>query len=115
MTRLIDADALKKAFDFDDDVELQCAVVHYGIDNAPTVDPVKHGHWEKERIGADKIDRCSVCGGSYLPCIKSYKFCPQCGARMDAEEWEEPEINPCRGCEDYDGNGGCISNGGCGR
>lgn len=27
---------------------------------------------------------------------------------------EEPEINPCRGCEDYDGEGGCLSNGGCG-
>ena len=31
----------------------------------------------------------------------------------EAEEWEEPEINPCRGCRDYDGRGGCISNGGC--
>ena len=28
--------------------------------------------------------------------------------------WEEPEINPCRGCTDYDGHGGCKSNGGCG-
>lgn len=27
---------------------------------------------------------------------------------------EESEINPCRGCEDYDGKGGCKSNGGCG-
>ena len=27
---------------------------------------------------------------------------------------EEPEINPCRGCTDYDGQGGCKSNGGCG-
>ena len=30
------------------------------------------------------------------------------------ETWEEPEINPCRGCKDYDWNGGCKSNGGCG-
>lgn len=44
---------------------------------------VKHGHWEKERIGADKIDKCSVCGSSYLPCIKSYNYCPFCGAKMD--------------------------------
>ena len=29
------------------------------------------------------------------------------------EDWEEPEINPCRGCTDYDGHGGCKSNGGC--
>lgn len=30
-------------------------------------------------------------------------------------DWEEPEINPCRGCDDYDGRGGCKSAGGCGR
>lgn len=35
--------------------------------------------------------------------------------KLKAEEFEEPEINPCRGCEDYDGYGGCKSNGGCGR
>lgn len=29
-------------------------------------------------------------------------------------EWQEPDINPCRGCDDYDGQGGCKSNGGCG-
>lgn len=29
------------------------------------------------------------------------------------KDFIEPEINPCRGCEDYDGRGGCKSNGGC--
>ena len=38
--RLIDADALKKAFDFDSDVELEVGVVQFGIDNALTVDAV---------------------------------------------------------------------------
>ena len=38
--RLIDADELNLAFDFDDDVELEVAVVHYGINHAPTVDAV---------------------------------------------------------------------------
>lgn len=28
-------------------------------------------------------------------------------------EMHEPDINPCRGCDDYDGNGGCASEGGC--
>ena len=32
----------------------------------------------------------------------------------DSGKWTEPEINPCRGCEDYDGQGACKSNGGCG-
>lgn len=29
-------------------------------------------------------------------------------------DYKEPEINPCRGCEDYDGRGGCKSHDGCG-
>lgn len=38
--RLIDADELKKAFDFDGNVELECAVVQFGIDEAKTIDAV---------------------------------------------------------------------------
>lgn len=37
----------------------------------------------------------------------------KCDAIAD-DEWQEPEINPCRGCDDYDNQGGCQSNGGCG-
>ena len=44
--------------------------------------------------------------------IKAYER-KNCGAKMD-DDWEEPEINPCRGCDDYDGRGGCKSHGGCG-
>ena len=37
---------------------------------------------------------------------------------MDYNFWDdrthELEINPCKGCEDYQ-NGECISNGGCGK
>ena len=33
---------------------------------------------------------------------------------LNSNEWQEPEINHCRGCDDYDGQGGCKSNGGCG-
>ena len=57
-----------------------------------------YGHYE-----------CDLCGDGY-----GYKtnFCPTCGADM-RPQFEEPEINPCRGCEDYDGKGGCKSKGGC--
>jgi hypothetical protein len=37
-----------------------------------------------------------------------------CSYAVLEQSWEEPEINPCRGCKDYDWNGGCKSNGGCG-
>lgn len=35
-------------------------------------------------------------------------------ALEELETYKEPEINPCRGCDDYDGYGGCKSEGGCG-
>lgn len=68
---------------------------------------VKHGHWNEEMGGYV----CSVCEG-FSDFATNY--CPHCGAKMEVDEWEEPEINPCRGCIDYDGKGGCKSNGGCG-
>lgn len=80
---------------------------------------VKHGHWVKETIESkygksQSMWHCSECDNLEL---NNSPYCPCCGARMDEiqEEWEEPEINPCRGCDDYDGRGGCKSNGGCGR
>jgi hypothetical protein len=35
-------------------------------------------------------------------------------SKMEEQEYAEPEINPCRGCSDYDGEGGCKSSGACG-
>ena len=61
--------------------------------------------------GDGSLWRCSVCGETQC-CYDNY--CGNCGAKMGKDEWEEPEINPCRGCNDYDGRGGCKSNGGCG-
>jgi len=89
MARLIDADALLKAI----------ANYPYGyrrmieseIENQPTVDavPVRHGKW---------IDgHCSLCGCDVPAYIEDWKwikdmnakYCPMCGARMDAERKEE--------------------------
>ena len=61
--------------------------------------------------GDGSLWRCSVCGETQC-CYDNYRG--NCGAKMGKDEWEEPEINPCRGCNDYDGRGGCKSNGGCG-
>lgn len=57
------------------------------------------------------MTKCSVCDWINND-DSSYNFCPCCGADM-RPQFEEPEINPCRGCEDYDGEGGCKSKGGC--
>lgn len=57
----------------------------------PQVDavPVKHGSW----VGNERHTSCSICGQTYcVPdgqdgCLDMtfYKYCPNCGARMDVE------------------------------
>ena len=121
--RLIDADALcEKWLCLIGDFKASDFV--YAIDIAPTIEakPIQHGRWlhrvyrEYNSITSHTslsiaFYKCSVCGHCSGADIDNY--CPHCGAKMD-KDWEEPEINPCRGCADYDGQGGCKSNGGCG-
>lgn len=61
-------------------------IVRY-LDTCPTLDvaPVKHGEWILRHVGAGHYWECSVCNKN--PCIyvtKDTKFCPNCGAQMDA-------------------------------
>jgi DNA-directed RNA polymerase subunit RPC12/RpoP len=101
-------------------------LVHYGrraIEEVPPIEP-KKGKWikRKDAMGKD-IYICSNCETEVLwrdvrgvllrVDMQNANYCPNCGAKMD-DDWEEPEINPCRGCDDYDGRGGCKSHGGCG-
>ena len=73
-------------------------VIHYYdgeevIKNAPTIEaePVRHGYWENAN-GRPKtyIRKCSVCGKEAYFCGRgcSYKFCPNCGAKMDGDSHE---------------------------
>ena len=87
--RLIDADALKDAFwgacknclSEDDVADL--------IDDAPTIDPVKHGEWiEVENSGIGNTAECSVCGGNTYG-YRTCKYCPDCGAKMDGGNDDE--------------------------
>lgn len=54
--------------------------------DAVEAEPVRHGQWIE--IGADKrgrggIQKCTACNGTYpYKC----KYCPNCGAMMDAKE-----------------------------
>ena len=86
--RLIDADALKKAFE--EDGHLSAYIEEY-IDEAPTIEaePVRHARWN-EPTGRfqDGFWICSVCDfcteASAAPLL--YKYCPNCGSMMDSEE-----------------------------
>ena len=54
-------------------------------------EPVRHGYWENAN-GRLKtyIRKCSVCGKEAYFCGRgcSYKFCPNCGAKMEGESDE---------------------------
>ena len=89
--RLIDADALPISVGWMEQGSKQehCAFVfERDIKDAPTVDAVKvkHGHWiasDPRITGAYWV--CSRCGfpSEAHGAFKLYKYCPNCGARMD--------------------------------
>ena len=95
--RLIDADLLKGQME-SVCMGIMAGTDSYGaplktIDNAPTVDPVKHGHWtDNGHIG--KRRWCSECGGIAFEQYDDYglaevtesDYCPHCGAKMDEVE-----------------------------
>lgn len=115
MTRLIDADALdremyRKSFEVDDGrnvwnsgLWIRYKIFEEAIRDAPTVDaePVRHGAWlscDKEgyiltetalRDGRRWYGyKCSECNNIYHGNAFT-KYCPNCGAKMDAERKEE--------------------------
>ena len=87
--RLIDANALI------DRMVILCD--EYGIDDctfdnicceivqAPTVDAVEvvHGRWLNELRGSSLNGTCSVCGDYDHAYAFAWKYCPNCGAKMD--------------------------------
>ena len=101
MSRLIDADALADAScsggvcaECDDmyggnNVVTNCSEVRFRflklINDAPTIEP-KKGKWN---CSDDYYETgvCSVCewdvGEAYADCKKWFKYCPNCGARME--------------------------------
>lgn len=50
------------------------------------VEPVRHGRWKSSKIRSE-IERCSKCEKVFRhPSFYVYKFCPNCGAKMDLED-----------------------------
>lgn len=85
MARLVDVDELKLELKW---LEVDTPVYHdvmSTIDEMPTVE-TKHGHWINKGF---EPTRCSVCGITVdaingIPwAIKSFKYCPNCGCKMD--------------------------------
>lgn len=103
--RLIDADTAKRIICWDqcelpDGCGGSCEMTDY-IEDTPTVEPVRHGHWvwnEKTRdengidwgVGAWRCSLCK-CKNHNIPENKNEiplrwagsKYCPNCGAKMD--------------------------------
>ena len=58
------------------------------IKNQDTINNVKHGHWEESKCLDDCFWVCSCCKfpSQAVAAPKLYKYCPNCGARMDIVE-----------------------------
>ena len=91
--RLIDADALLNRMQEDPLFDL---VERYGVSGVieaePTVDavPVRHGKWIYGNDFHWHTASCNKCGYQRRTDIKAdgwnqWRYCPNCGARMDAE------------------------------
>lgn len=97
MTRLINADRLKKSFEANTPIAFQDCVpgIHSVIDLEPTVDaePVIHGKWIYGNDFHWYTASCSACGYQRRTDIKAtgwnqWKYCPNCGAKMDERKEE---------------------------
>jgi NADH pyrophosphatase NudC (nudix superfamily) len=64
------------------------------IEHAPTVEavPVKHGRWELVDAAEPQRYGCSNC--SCLSWYGTYRYCPNCGAKMDLEEQDAQTEQP---------------------
>lgn len=98
--RLIDAD---KLIDYTDDRYSWHEIgrrerddIVWALESAPTVDavPVRHGHYVGEGDGYANgelvydVWKCSECGCVFEDDYEkpTYNYCPNCGARMDADD-----------------------------
>lgn len=88
------------------------------VNEQPTIEaePVRHGKWQWAEGYVGTMVECSVCGLSPMSFyslpknqigrLPVYKYCPRCGARMDADANESmfaDTFSQCDNCPDWDG------------
>ena len=56
---------------------------------AADVEPVKHGQWIAQTDYPGAYAKCSECGCRCRGYVPNYKYCPNCGAKMDEEGTHE--------------------------
>lgn len=94
--RLIDADALIPMMKYaTTDSEIGVFPIKIGfndiekvINEQPTVDTARHGHWSFRPFPDDWIGSLYICSECKDVCDSRYRFCPSCGAKMDGFEEE---------------------------
>ena len=101
--RLIDADEIPYTMLYEENflegTGFEAQVVWKSdIDNIPTVDavPARHGRWVGINYDgySDEFPffdewKCSECGCTVEDEEPAWKYCPNCGARMDGERKDE--------------------------
>lgn len=93
--RLIDADAFLERMSHTD----RFFGVVYDINDAPTVDavPVVHGRWltwEEQFPGRTQRKKSGLgvfCSACHNHADNMFSYCPNCGAKMDADTQEREE------------------------
>ena len=98
MPRYIDADKMiadtKAMKQIADGIEIDGIVKYIEEHSTAAVAEVKHGEWidlHDENVLYEQTYKCSACGEWFVieagtPKENGYKYCPNCGARMDGEE-----------------------------
>lgn len=80
--RLIDADALRRRKELRFGLMAAITTVQFLIDEAPTVEERKQGHWLTKK--AWHVE-CSECHHVLEFICDVKKYCPNCGAKMEGE------------------------------
>lgn len=80
--RLIDADALRRRKELRFGLMAAITTIQFLIDEAPTVEERKHGHWINPK--AWHVE-CSECHHVLEFICDVKKYCPNCGAKMEGE------------------------------